>query len=132
MLCKIASDYDGIIIVPMTLTSHDYYDQIISQLKMNYNLKHFTLSAKKSTLEKRLLKRGDKMGSWAFDQIDRCIHAFKDDRFQNHIETDELSINEVVEAIANKAGLTISEDKRSFFKRKKDRFVIKLRHHRWL
>ena len=40
MLTYIARQYDGCIIVPMTVTSRAYYDELIGPLSRNFDLRH--------------------------------------------------------------------------------------------
>ena len=55
LLKKLAEAYTGIIIVPMTLTNETYFNEIIGKLKdSGLDVKHFTLSASKTTIKKRL------------------------------------------------------------------------------
>ncbi len=53
MLDYISGHYAGNIIVPMTITSKQYYDELIGALSQKYEVKHFILYAQKRTLLKR-------------------------------------------------------------------------------
>ena len=51
---------------------------------------------------KRLLNRGDNIGSWPYKQGESCVESFKDSFFKHHINTENKSIDEVVEIILKK------------------------------
>ncbi len=133
MLEYINSQYDGIIIVPMTITNNIYYNEILERLRQdNVDIKHFTLMASKETLINRLRKRGDGKNSWAAKQIDRCINALADPAFKEHINTDKMTIYEVVEYIAESCKINLLPDNRNLINKKADKFIIWLRHMRLL
>jgi hypothetical protein len=48
--------------------------------------------------------------------------------FANHIVTDNMSIDEVVEEIAELCGLDLVDDNRSTLKKKLDRIVVQMNH----
>jgi broad-specificity NMP kinase len=129
MIKYIDKEYKGVIIAPMTITSEAYFKDIVTRIKLhNLQLKHFTLIADKETLLKRLRKRGDGKNSWPAQQIDRCIDALSSPLFEEHISTDDMSIEQVVEHIANVCGIELLPDTRNWITRKKDQLVIWLRH----
>lgn len=133
MLEYINSNYDGFIIVPMTITNNTYYNEILERLRQdNVDIKHFTLMANKETLINRLRKRGDGRNSWAAKQIDRCVNALADPIFKEHINTDEMTICEVVEYIAESCNINLLPDNRNLINKKVDKFIIWLRHIRLL
>lgn len=100
MLKYINENYEGLVIVPMTVVSADYFKEVIEKLRVdNIEVKHFTLWASKETLLKRLKSRGEGEDSWAEKQIDRCMEGLSKDIFKEHIHTDNLSIEEVAKEI---------------------------------
>ncbi len=115
MLTKIARSYDGVIIVPMTLVDQLYYDEIIGVLQRDaIRVDHYILHADKRTLVRRLNKRLEWFNSWGKAQIDRCLHAYHHDITHDKIETDHLTVDQVVEEIAKRSGLTLQASKRRF------------------
>lgn len=60
--------------------------------------------------------------------IDRCIHAFDHVITETKIMTDEKSIDDVVEEIAAKSGITLLPDKRGRIKKEIDRAVAMIKH----
>lgn len=115
MLAKIARSYDGVIVVPMTIVDRLYYDEIIGALQRDgIRVDHYILHADKRTLIRRLNKRFEWFNSWGKAQIDRCLHAFRHDITHERIETDHLTVEQIVEEIAEQSGLTLQASKRLF------------------
>ena len=128
LLKKVAEEYKGIIIVPMTLTNELYFQEIIGKLREDgVVVKHFTLSASKTTIEKRLGKRLEGKHSWAYKQIEGRLSSLSKDMFKEHIQTDTMSVEEVVEAIAKTAGVPLLPDHRTKLRKYIDRFSITLK-----
>lgn len=116
MLAKIARSYDGVIVVPMTIVDRLYYDEIIGALQRDgIRVDHYILHADKRTLNKRLNQRFEWFNSWGKAQIDRCLYAFHHDITHDKIETNHLTVEQVVEEIAEGSGLTLLAAKRSLF-----------------
>lgn len=113
MLTKISRSYAGVVIVPMTLINRNYYDEIIGALQRDGGVRvdHYILHANKRTLNKRLNRRFEWFNSWGKAQIDRCLHAFQHDITHDKIETDHLTVEQVVEEIAKRSGLTLKTAK---------------------
>lgn len=99
MLRYIRSMYDGVIIVPMTITNDVYFEELVMTLKEELPLYHFTLMASDRTLKSRLLKRGEEKDAWPFQQIERCQQAFKSDLYDKKIHTDMIETEEIVDII---------------------------------
>jgi hypothetical protein len=116
-----------VIIIPMTLVSPKYFDEIIAPLKNNHTLHHFTLMASKSTIEKRLKNRFDG-NSWNFKQIDRCLLGLSNSCFEKYIDTETRDLYNVVNHIIQKCALPSSDDKRTTFKKTIDRLSTTLKH----
>ena len=116
------------IIVPMTITNSAYYKEIIGTLAEKYDVKHFILYADKKTLQKRLASRLEGKYTWPARQIDRCIKAFDEEITEYKINTNTMSLYEVVEEVAALSGKTLNKDKRSRFRKFWDRFVTKCKH----
>lgn len=128
MLSYIAENYDGVIIVPMTVTNKQYYDEIIEKLSKVIVVKHFILYAEKETILKRLGKRFETKNSWAAQQINRCIEAFSTSITQIKIRTDKMTIYDVVQEIAKQCNITLLDDNRSKFKKILDRIIVQCKH----
>lgn len=128
MLKYLEAEHKGVIIVPMSLTNPQYYNEIIGKLiKDGVAVKHFVLSASKETLLKRLKGRGDNANSWAAQQIDRCIKGFNNEVFKSHIDTERLSADDVVLEIAKLSNIDLLPDNRSKLRKKYDKIILRLR-----
>lgn len=129
MLEYMSSHYDRIIIVPMTITSEIYYNEIVERLRQcGIDIKHFTLMANKETLLKRLDKRGDGKNSWAAKQIDRCINDLDNPIFKEHIDTNKMTVYEVVDYIGESCNISLLSENRGWIEKKLYKFKIWLRH----
>lgn len=126
LLKQLSDEFNGIIIVPMTLTNEMYFQEIIGKLiKNNVEVKHFTLSASKSTIQKRLRQRLEGKNSWAYQQMEKRLSSLSKNLFKEHIQTDTMSIGEVVETIAKSSGVALLPDNRTKFRKMVDRLSVK-------
>lgn len=106
MLLHLSEHFEGNIIVPMTLVNEEYYDEIIGALRRRgIEVRHFVLCSRAETVRRRLHKRMEWGNSWAARQIPACLSALSSSVFENKIQTDTMSIPEVAEEIASRAGL---------------------------
>ncbi len=85
-----------VIIVPMTITNLQYYDEIIGRLQNDgVKVLHFILTADKDKIIIRLNARGNST-EWAYRQVDRCVKAFQNNSFKGQkIDTNNKSIGEI-------------------------------------
>lgn len=126
MLKMIHEEFDGTIIIPMTVVN--YFNEIIGRLRAEgIEIYHFTLWASKETLLKRLKKRLDRENSWPAQQIDRCMEGLAKEEFGVHIETDTMTIDEVVEKISELVSISLLPDSRSKLKKSLDRTVTQIK-----
>ena len=80
--------YKRNLIIPMTICDLIRFNYIYDNLKkIDNTVFHFCLLAKKNIIHDRLIKRGDKEGSWPFQQTDKCLKLY-----QNNLE----SFNEII------------------------------------
>ena len=128
MLTYIARQYDGCIIVPMTVTSRAYYDELIGPLSRNFDLRHIILYAGRETLLKRLASRLEGRRSWGAQQIDRCIRAFDTDITEIKLATDSLTVGQAAERAAEIAGVPLIPDRRGPLRRSLHRLATQCRH----
>lgn len=129
----IDSEYDGIIIVPMTLVNPQYFEEIVGKLRDDgVRVNHFVLWASKETLQKRLRSRGERKNSWGEKQIDRCMQGLSNDIFNHRIETDKLTVESVVETIASMLDIHLLDDKRNKFKKRLDRIKVQIKQIRFI
>jgi hypothetical protein len=136
-LADAAQAHDGPILVPMTLVDLDYFDEIITGLgAAGVDVRHFSLIASPETLRRRLRTRSGfwlaratrREECWAMQQIERCVTALADDRFAAHVATDDRTVDEVVEDIASRAGLTLQRPRLSPVRYQLRRAAVGIRH----
>jgi len=90
----------------MTLVNPEYFSQIVGRLRSSgVDLRHFTLMASRATLRKRLSRRLEGSRSWAIGQIERCVTALERPEFAQHLDTDVLNFDEIIQTLARATGL---------------------------
>lgn len=95
--------YNKHLIVPMTIFKKAYLEYIFNGFKeIDEKTFHFCLTAKEETIFERLRKRGEVEGNWCFVQTKKCIEAYKDNCFEQFIDTDNLNVNDIVNIINDK------------------------------
>lgn len=132
MLAYIKQEYSGTVIVPMTIVNPRYFEEIVGRLREDgHTVRHFTLSASKDVLLKRLRTRGEGKHSWAARQIDRCMEGLSADVFREHVQTDDLTVDAVTERIASMANIHLQPDTRGKIRKATDRLVTQIRQIRF-
>ncbi|MFP7296847.1 AAA family ATPase [Neobacillus niacini] len=95
--------YGKILIVPMTIIDKRYFEYIFNGFKeIDERTFHFCLTAKEETIYERLRKRGEPEGNWCFQQTKKCMDGYNDRCFEQFIDTDNVSVNEIVKIIDEK------------------------------
>ena len=128
MLDYAAARYEGHLIVPMTITSRTYYQELVGALAKKHELRHFILWASRETLKKRLASRLEGPNSWGNQQIDRCLRAFETEVTEEKIYTDDMNLYQVVDKIGELCGLALPPDRRGPVQRLAHRLTTQIRH----
>lgn len=132
MLRLVCSNHKGDIIVPMTLVNPDYFDQIIGRLRRDgADIRHFILWAGREELMRRLKIRSWRFigrDSFAVSSIGRCLHSFDNLVTEGRINTEGMSVDEVVDKIASECGIVLQPDKRGRTRKLMDRMGVLVRH----
>jgi hypothetical protein len=129
MLKHIRGEFDGTIIVPMTIVNPEYFDEIVGRLRRDgITVNHYALCASRDVLLARLRSRFDGRNSWPAKQIGRCIEGLANEVFREHLDTDRLSKDQVVERIAEMAGLELLPDRRGAVRKALGRAATQIRH----
>lgn len=132
LIRDIEDKYDGILIIPMTIVNPKYFNEIVTSLRNSgVDVKHYALMASKETLIHRLKSRGDGINSWAAKQIDRCINGLSNEIFRHHLDTENMSIEDVAEKIALMSNINLLPDNSGKLKKKMSRTLTKLKHIRF-
>jgi len=92
------------VIVPMTFSRRDYYDEIVSGIReFDDDVRTFCLKAEMPTILERLKQRGEKIreeeDNWPARKLRECIEAHKDPHFGEPLNTENLTAAEVADQI---------------------------------
>ncbi|BDA75981.1 tunicamycin resistance protein (plasmid) [Calothrix sp. PCC 7716] len=95
----------GTVIVPMTFSHHDYFNEIVTGIKsFEPILRIFCLTASLDTIKTRLIQRGTKIegkgSEWIARRIVECSNAYLDNSFGELIDTEYRSAKDVADHIA--------------------------------
>ncbi|MFD1334959.1 AAA family ATPase [Oceanobacillus iheyensis] len=102
LLKKVTTKTEKVVIVPMTLTNEQYYQEIIGRLKKEgIQLHHFTLVAEPLTIIDRLKKRGDEDNKFIVNRIEKNVKQLDANFFQRHINTEKLTAEETASEVLN-------------------------------
>ncbi|SDE61967.1 AAA domain-containing protein [Paenibacillus sp. UNCCL117] len=133
MLAYLNREYPGAVIVPMTVVDPAIFDEIVGRLRRDgMEVRHFALCASRAALLRRLRSRGEGSGSWAAQQIDRCLTGLADEAFERRLDTEHWSVRQTAEAIAAELGIMLTPDNRSGARKLWDRLRTQIGHIRWL
>ena len=95
-----------VVIVPMTVIDEGYLADTVGVLRTSgARVRHFSLTASPATIRRRLLKRqvtrlAHPSGTrWALDRVDRCCEALAGPTFREQVDTDALTVTEIVNRI---------------------------------
>jgi len=122
-------NFDGVLIIPMTIVNPKYFNEIVGYLRnQGVIVKHFALMASKETLLKRLRSRGDGTNSWPAQQIDRCLEGLSNEDFQSHINTENMTIDDVVEKIAFMSNINLLPDNMGRLEKRVNRIITQIKH----
>jgi gluconate kinase len=113
--------YDGIVLVPMTLVNPNYFTEVIDRLReAGHDVRHVALLARPETVLRRLRERGfgritvrlgvDPLARerFAVDRLTPCLTALEQPQFAKQIWTDDLTIEQVAEEVAEHCGLRLA------------------------
>jgi hypothetical protein len=136
ILDMVMRTHEGTVIAPMTLIDSTYFTQIIGRLRDDgCDVRHFALLAERSTVLRRLNRRGYGFGlkreQWAVDQLDKCLTRLAAPEFAERIHTDQLTVSRVADSIARSCELPIVPDTDGPFRASLRRYVTTLRHIRF-
>ena len=101
---KIYMEYDGDIIIPMTIYEGPAYDLLINKLK-NFELSflHVQLEVDKVEVIARIQERNEELIQWAESKLDQIITNLKKIPREDNISNMSISPNEVADLIIKRA-----------------------------
>lgn len=127
----------GPLVAPMTIVNPDYFAETVGRLReRGHRVHHFALLARPETVLNRIRRRGGGRllgrvagpDPYALSRVDYYLQRLQDAMFAQHVWTDELSIRQVVERIADSAGLGLAEDTDSPMRAALRRGSVTVRH----
>ena len=122
------SHFDGVLIAPMTVVNPAYFGEIVGELRRaGHDVRHVALLASRETLLRRLRSRAESGESWGAQQLDRCLYGLNQLDPSEHLHTDGLTHEQVVEAVAARAGLTLQPDNQTNWQRHWNRMRVRIR-----
>ncbi len=93
-------DFGRPLLVPMTLLSPAYFDEIVGGLREEgIDVRHFCLLAGRDEVVARLAARDDLDDSWTVAKFDEYAPGMSDERFAIHIETSGRAAEDVAAEI---------------------------------
>lgn len=102
---EIRRKYGKHLIVPMTIYKEANFHYISNGFKeFDADVYHFSLIASEETIHQRLVKRGDVLGGWTYQQAPKCLKALGEPQFAEHIITDLLDTGDIVNIILERVG----------------------------
>ncbi|RWZ59284.1 ATP-binding protein [Labedella populi] len=109
LLADLALRHPGPVIVPMTLADPDRHETVFRTLhSAGVETHHVTLLASRDSVRRRVRARFEDPEGWPLQHFDDNDAALRTDRFATHVETDRMSLPEVVEAVGGIAGILVA------------------------
>lgn len=140
------SRYVGTVIAPMTLIEPHYFEEIIGRLReRGHDVRHIALLARRDTVLRRLRERAFgrvlqlaagadaplRRQSFAVTKLDLCLDRLSGPAFAEQLWTDDLTIAQVAEHIAWRAGLSLNPSRDGYLRGTLRRAWIGARHIRF-
>jgi len=98
----------GPVLVPMTFSSREILEEVVSDLRGGGALRLFCLNASLATIEARLAPRkldpNGEEGIWVARRIRECVEAHRDSYFGEAVDTESRSADEVANDILKRLG----------------------------
>jgi hypothetical protein len=98
---QLMGQYRRHLIVPMTVAHPGYFETISAGFRrLSDQVLHFCLMAPITTIQARLLRRGDAEDSWAWRRSVEYLPRLADERFRQHVQTEARSPEQVAATIS--------------------------------
>jgi hypothetical protein len=129
ILVDITSRTEDTVIVPMTLADPERHGRIVGGLqRAGVDVKHLTLLASEATVRRRLSRRRERSKGWATEQFARVDGTLRQPEFATHLDTDGLSVPEVVQEIGLVVGLQLTYSRIETLALPARKVAVTLRH----
>ena len=108
LLKKIATSTQQTIIVPMTISKQQYFDEIVGGLRNEgITVRHFTLAATPGVIAKRLRQRGNLNNIFTLSHLKQVAEQTETPQFAEILDTNEMTIVEIANTIAKQCSVRI-------------------------
>jgi hypothetical protein len=113
LLTRTLTEYDGPVIVPMTVVNPAYFQEIIGGLRDDgFEVHHFALLAEPATVVRRLRARSlgtePRRQRWEVDHLAEWLNVLRRPEFAQQVHTDHKTVAQVADIVAGSAGLPIT------------------------
>ncbi|URZ88296.1 AAA family ATPase [Floricoccus penangensis] len=106
ILKKLNDEYEGHVIVPMTLYKKASFEQIIGRLrKENIDIRHFILEVDRDQILKRLSSRSEGLQEWGANRLDDINRCFEKMTHEERIKNDGRKPIETADEIIERLNL---------------------------
>jgi hypothetical protein len=117
------------VIAPMTILDSGLLAELTAPARVaGHRVAHVTLLADRTTMIRRIHRRGETSRSYSARQLDHAIDVLRAAEFARHLRTDSLSISAVADDIARNAGFTLGPDTSGRLVRHGRQLAVQLRH----
>ena len=136
--------HDGLVVAPQTIVNLDYFNQIVGSLRsLGHEVHHVALMARADTVLQRLRDRGfgrvvtalgrDPLAreSFAVARVESYLAQLAELAFAEHVWTDDLTVAQVAEAVADATGLQLAPAQRPSLRTWLRRTGTTIRHMRF-
>jgi len=140
------ANFTGHVIAPMTLVDRTNFGEIVGRLRADgHHVHHVALLAERQVILRRLRERAvgrhlEKLvrpgwsparEAFALAHLDRCLDQLRAPLFASHLQTDDLSVPQVAEQVATRAGLDLAPGQQSRTHQRLLQLGTSLRHIRF-
>lgn len=109
VLSDVARRHPGPVVVPMTLSDPDRFRLVLGTLRDDgVDVRHVALLASRATVRRRVRTRLEDPDGWPMERFDAVDASLRSPLFDTRIDTDGLSLPQVVVAVGDALGFGLS------------------------
>jgi hypothetical protein len=117
------------VIAPMTILDSGLLSELTASAHAaGHRVDHVTLLADRTTMIRRIHRRGETSRSYSARQLDHALDVLQAPEFARHLRTDALPISAVADNIASHAGFALAPDTSRRLVRHARQLAVQLRH----
>lgn len=129
ILADLARRHPAPVIVPMTLADPERHESVFRTLHAaGVETRHVTLLASRDSVRRRVRARFEDPAGWPLQHYDGNDASLRSERFATHVDTDRMSLPEVVVEVGRIAGLPVAYSRADRLALTLRRARITLRH----